>query len=96
MVSHSPTQFGGHNYCGGCVHNISSLQFKRVSVLYLVAFYDEGGGLEVGKAVKQTVWAGAGSNVQETDFQEIAFGYFLVFFNKIKPTAPQATEKYYI
>lgn len=50
----------------------------------------------MGKAVKQTVWAGAGSNVQETDFQEIAFGYFLVFFNKIKPTAPQATEKYYI
>ena len=42
----------------------------------------------MGKAVKQTVWVVTGSNVQETDLQEIAFDYFLVFFNKIKPNAP--------
>ena len=42
----------------------------------------------MGKAVNQTVWVGTGSNVQETDLEEIAFGFFLVFFNKIKPNAP--------
>ena len=30
-------------------------------------FKHEGGGLGMGKAVKQTVWVGTGSNVQETD-----------------------------
>ena len=65
------------------VYSLKEFQFYN-----LVAFYDEGGGLGVGKAVKQTVWAGTGSNVQETDLQEIAFGYFLAFFNKIKPTVP--------
>ena len=67
MVSYNPTQFGGHDYCGGRVYNISSLWFKRVSVLYLTAFQHEGGGLGMGKAVNQTVWVGTGSNVQETD-----------------------------